>query len=338
MRTVNDIGEFGLIERIQRLLPTSPAVIEGIGDDCAVLRIFDRLMVVSCDQAIEGVHFRTKQVRASDIGWKAAASSLSDIAAMGATPMFALVALACPPETEVPFIEGLYQGIASIMSQYSVSVVGGDTCHGPHIALDITVIGAVRGNRYLRRTGSESGDLLVVSGDLGEARAGLHALEHGHDAPEAIAALYRPNPRILEGQWLCGVPSVHAMLDISDGLFQDAGHLVEVNQLGVNLHREALNVSPTLDAYCTAHGLDPVETILAGGEDYELAFSIKRNDYASVLESFHQEFRTPLRVVGEFTDEWTGVRVDGQESTVHGYDHFHAEPDDASQSTQPDQK
>jgi len=322
MRTLAEIGEFGLIDRLNRLLPTSPAVVQGIGDDCAIVRIFDKLMAVSTDMSIQDVHFRLEYTSADHIGWKAAASSLSDLAAMGATPMFALVSLSCPPEMEVHFIENLYHGISGVLSKYGVIIIGGDTTGGDKLILDVIVIGAIRGNRFLRRSGALDGDVLAVTGTPGIAAAGLHALNHGHDAPHLAARHFQPHPRVPEGHWLCLNDAINSAIDVSDGLFQDAGHLSRASGLGVDIQTSALKPDGELEEYCAVHDLDPIRFMLTGGEDYELLFSITRDQHEETLDAFHQEFRTPVHVIGEFTDAWEGVRINGEEASMDGFTHF----------------
>lgn len=323
MMRLTDIGEFGLIERLARVLPSSPHVLEGIGDDCAAVRLGDRVLLVSTDLSIEEVHFRRSYSEPEDIGWKAAASSLSDIAAMGGSPLFCLASLACPPELEVSFVERVYQGMASVVSRFGATIVGGDTSRtsGP-ITLDVMVVGEARGGRFLRRKGARIGDLLAVTGHMGLSAAGLHAIEHARNAPTLAHIHNHPSPRIPEGQWLAGTTAAHAMLDVSDGLIQDASHLVEANQLGINLYPDRLPVYPPLARYCDEYGLDPTSFMLRGGEDYELLFAIGATESKRMLEEFHREFRTVVTVVGEFTDAWSGVRIDGQEPPEGGFDHF----------------
>jgi thiamine-monophosphate kinase len=323
MRTLGTVGEFGFIERIARILPGSAAVIEGVGDDCAVLRTGDRLLLVSTDLAVEDVHFRSRYCGPEDIGRQAAASGLSDIAAMGGTPLFSLVSLACPVDTELAFIENLYQGMTNLLSRFGAVVVGGDTSRSADgVVIDVVMIGEARGGRYVRRRGAQPGDRVCVTGNLGLSAAGLHAFEHGNNAPALKAAHCNPHPRIPEGQWLCDHDFTHAMIDVSDGLAQDVGHLAEASQLGVDLHAGALPIAPELAAYCERESLDPIHLCLAGGEDYELAFAISEADCEEALHVFHHEFRTKLAVVGEFTDDWPGVRIDGQERAAKGHDHF----------------
>lgn len=323
MTAIRDLGEFGLIKRIASLIPSMPSVVEGIGDDCAALRVGDRTLLVSTDFSLEDVHFNRSYSTPEDIGWKAAASSLSDIAAMGGVPLFGLTTLLCPPDTDVQVIERLYQGLSGAMSRFGAVIVGGDTVRSERrIGIDVIVIGEVRGNRFLRRKGASIGDLLAVTGHIGLSSAGLHALQNGKAAPSLTYIHHHPSSRVPEGQWLADTDAIHAMIDISDGLVQDAGHLAESSQLGLNIFPDRLPVYPPLARYCEEHGLNPVDFMLKGGEDYELLFAMRAEDSEQTLAGFHREFRTVVTIVGEFTDEWTGVRLNGEETTMSGWNHF----------------
>jgi len=323
MRCLSDVGEFGFIERLARMVPSSPFVLEGIGDDCAVLRVSDRMILVSSDLFVEDIHFRREGVAPSDIGWKAAAACLSDIAAMGGAPLYCLTSLACPASERTAFIEDVYQGMLSAMSRFGTVIVGGDTTRSLQgVTIDVIAIGETIGGRYLRRRGAKVGDCIVITGDLGSSAAGLHALTNGIDDKELIHAHMYPSPRILEGQWLCARPEVHAMLDISDGFCQDAAHLSKASMLGLDLFPDRLPVAPALARYCGEHGLDPISLMLTGGEDYELIFAMDAKKSEELLEAFHHEFRVETTVVGTVTDEWTGVRIHGEPQAMTGFDHF----------------
>lgn len=330
MSALREIGEFGLIDRLRRLIPSAPAVLEGIGDDCAVVRTGDRLLLLSCDLFIEDVHFRRRTAQPADIGWKAATSSLSDIAAMGGAPLFCLVGLACPDDCDVALVEGIYAGLTDAAGEAGAVIVGGDTTRSARgIVLDVTVVGEVIHGRYLARRGAQAGDLLVVTGSTGLSAAGLWALEHGHSAPALAQAHFRPHARIAEGQWLAACEAVQAMLDVSDGVAQDAGHLAEAMSLGVDIRLEQVPIDPELDRFCARHKLDPHAFTLAGGEDYELLFALRTDDPERCLDEFQRQFPVPPHIIGRFTGEWQGVRADGQPVVRGGFDHFRrGEPED----------
>jgi thiamine-monophosphate kinase len=323
MTTLGDLGEFGLIDRLSRLLPSAPTVVEGIGDDCAVLRLFDRLMLISCDMVVETIHFRREYATPEDIGWKAATAALSDIAAMGGTPLFVLVALAMPGMCEIHCIEGIYRGLADAVSQVGAVIVGGDTTRTPgYLTIDVTVVGEAIGDRYVARRGARLGDLLCVAGRLGMASAGLHSLEQGEPQPELVRVHNRPTALITQGQWLGACPGVRAMIDVSDGLVQDAGHIAKAANLGVDIDPARIPIDPALEEYCRKAGLDARRFALTGGEDYALAFAIAPGAYEVCLTNFRREFRTEITVVGEFTSAWKGVRVAGHPADRGGFDHF----------------
>lgn len=323
MRQVGELGEFRLIERLARMLPSAPTVIESIGDDCAVVRANDKVLLLTSDLFIEGVHFNRETLHPEEIGWKAAAAAISDIAAMGGSALFSLVSLACPPSTRVSFVEQLYQGMANVFSQYGGVIVGGDMSRASNgITIDVTVVGEVRGSRCLRRRGALPGDLLAITGYPGLSAAGLDAIQRGLHEPELTQRHRWPRPRLREAQWMCQRLEIHAMLDTSDGLVQDATHLAGAADLGVNIERAKLPVSGVLARHCEQTGLDLQHLMLTGGEDYELAFAMGVDNSEATLNALHNEFRTVVTVVGQFTDEWAGVRVDGEPHPGGGYDHF----------------
>lgn len=324
MPNVGDLGEFGLIARIRKCLPVAANVIEGIGDDCAVVRIGDTLALLSCDLLIEHVHFRRGTASPEDIGWKAAAAAFSDIAAMGGTPLFGLVSFACSADTDAAYVEDLYRGLSHAAAQAGAVIVGGDTAKtSDALVIDVSVIGHVSEGRYLTRNGAQPGDVLAITGDVGRSAAGLHALEHANEAPSLISAHRRPRPRYHEARWLCRQAAVRAMIDISDGLAQDAGHLTETARIGVDLDPARLVPAPDLERYCRAQGIDAAPFMLAGGEDYELACAIAPEAFADIAAAFSQTFDTALTLAGHFTDKWTGPRIEGEPLAKTGFDHFH---------------
>ncbi|MCL4219022.1 MAG: hypothetical protein KJ052_18730 [Candidatus Hydrogenedentes bacterium] len=161
-----------------------------------------------------------------------------------------------------------------------------------------------------------------MTGNPGESAAGFHALDNGVDAPALAQAHLHSMPRVMEGQWLASNDAVRAMMDVSDGVFQDAGHLAKAGGLGINMFRDALPVSDALREYSESSGMDATRFLLGGGEDFELLFALNANSGDRILEDFHHEFQTPLTVIGEFTENWKGVRLDGEEVEIQGWDHF----------------
>ncbi len=325
MSTLRDIGESGFIDRIANLLSASPEVIESVGDDCAVLRVGDRTLLVTCDLSIENVHFRRGAAAPEDIGWKAAAAALSDIAAMGGVPQFALTSVAAPAEMDADELEGIYRGMVDAARHCGAMIVGGDVTRSPDgLVLDVMVIGEAPEGRYTLRSGAKSGDMFAVTGWPGRSAAGLEALEKNIDAPALIRAHCRPEPRIREGQWLCARDDVRAMIDVSDGVIQDAGRLCARSGLGVAMTSASVAVDPELVALCSETGKSIQDYVFTGGEAYELAFAIDPATCGATLAAFREEFGLPVIFLGEFGDTFEGVLIDGEAPADTGYDHFSA--------------
>lgn len=323
MTTLHDVGEFGFIDRITAHLRSRPDVLIGPGDDCAVVRAGDRVLLITCDLAMEDVHFRRGIVAAEELGWKAAAAGLSDIAAMGGAPLFLVTSLAAPSATDVHELEAFCGGMAAVAGQAGAAIIGGDvTRSSDGIVADVMAIGEAPGGKYLLRNGAKPGDMFAVTGWPGRAAAGLEAQERGVDAPELIRALYHPEPRVLEGQWLAQHDAVHAMIDVSDGVVQDAGHLCERSGLGLAMTSASVAVDPLLADFCARSDKSLQDYVFTGGEAYELAFAIDQNAFADVLNAFRNEFKLPVTVLGQFTDEFEGVLIDDARPADIGYEHF----------------
>jgi thiamine-monophosphate kinase len=326
-RTVASLGEFALIDRLARLVPrTGPGVIVGIGDDAAVLRLSGDLLA-TCDIQIEGVHFTRDLSGPADIGWKALAVNLSDIAAMGGSPRYALISLALPRETEVQVLDGIYAGLGEIASAHGVVVVGGNVSRiaGP-LVIDVTLLGDVR--RPLTRAGAKPGDGVWVTGHVGKAAAGLYLLRHPHDAVEdgdaLVRAYRRPSPRVEVGRALAGESRVTAVIDTSDGTASDLLHLAAASRIGVRLDSARLPLPRGLAAAARAAGQDPLEWALAGGEDYELLFTAAPEFDPATLA---RATGVPITRIGEVLEEaggrWISDRGGNRTPLVPaGWDHL----------------
>ncbi len=324
MTRLERLGEFGLIELLTRDMPADGSVSTGIGDDCAVVRVGKQTLLFSCDAFIENIHFRRKWASPEDIGYKAAAAALSDIGAMGGAPRYMLVTLACDRHTDTDYLEQLYKGIKAITNAERVSVIGGDTTGSPGgIMISITVIGKAMG-APICRSGAQPGDLVVVTGHPGCAVLGLHALEHGDaEAPEnLINAHLRPRPKLREGMFLGDNNCVNAMIDISDGLVQDLGHIARQSEVSINIETNKIPLLPEQRNYARERGLSVLDAALSGGEDYELAFTLSRA-HARILTEFTMQFVLPLTIIGSVSKGPALVTVDGAAYSHTGYDHFH---------------
>ena len=332
---LTQLGERGLIRLIRASLGTvDPAVTVGIGDDCAILSPTPGTrLLATTDLLIEGIHFRRRYAEPADIGWKALARNLSDIAAMGGTPRFALVALACPPETEVEEIEALYAGIRAAAAPHAVSIVGGDTSASPQgLIVNVTLLGEAAGRPCLR-SGAIPGDLLAVTGSLGLSAAGLALLEAppAPDLPpevvgEVSRAHLRPLARVAEGIFLGHADGVHAMIDCSDGLVTDLGHLVTESGVGARVRLDQLPIPPAVGRVARLTRRDPLEFATTGGEDYELLLSLAPAAFPELVSGLKRATGTELTVIGEILASEAGVRfLDAQGQPValaEGFEHF----------------
>ena len=273
------LGEFELIERLRSMVPGGGAgVVLGIGDDTAILRA-GTTVLATCDVQVEGVHFTRETCAPADVGWRALAVNLSDVAAMGGVPRHALVSLLIPPSAGSAAIEELYVGMAELARLHGVAVVGGNVSStaGP-LAVDVTVLGETE--HPVRRRGARPGDGVWITGSAGKAAAGRFLLEHpGVVAPDRgvlEAAYRRPVPRVAAGQALGALATsglVTAMVDTSDGTASDLLHLADASEVGVRLEAAAVPMPRGLADAARAAGLSPDAWTLGGGEDYELLFT-----------------------------------------------------------------
>ncbi len=332
-KTIGETGEFQWISELRhRIEGGSPAVLDGIGDDAAVLEVSDRLLIATCDIQIDGIHFSREWFAPEDIGAKVAAVNLSDIAAMGGEPRFALVSLATPPDIEVPFLHRIYEGMRAKLREFGAEIVGGNTAALPErLAIDMSLMGEVERDRVLRRRGAAPGDVLCVTGALGASRAGLMILSDGvsvkaSDRAASLLAHRTPTPRIPEGRALSALRRVTACLDVSDGLVGDARHLAEQSDVGVVIHENRVPVAESAVAVARAARLDARELALFGGEDFELLFTVSKGDMADVSAALQQTTGTPATPIGEVIVgagevllERDGVR---RVATRSGFEHF----------------
>jgi thiamine-monophosphate kinase len=303
---VSELGEFGLIDLLAKIAdrtrdnqsPTWQNLIIGIGDDAAAWRGDASIQMVTVDSFIQDVHFSLDITPWQEVGWKALAVNLSDIAAMGGVPRYAVVSLALPDDTEVDNVTALYQGMTKLAQEFGVAIVGGDTSRAPQVALNITVLGSTqnKSGSMLTRSGAKSGDRVAVTGYLGAASAGLEMLSgklRFDDEASAYLkqAFLHPYPRISEGQLLLE-QGVRAAIDISDGLVSDLGHICQASQLGARLKVDSVPVDPAVRA---RFGNRALELALSGGEDYELLFTAS----AGVIGKIRKIAKCPITVIGD---------------------------------------
>jgi len=266
--------EFERIEQFRRRLQaTSADVVLGIGDDAALLAPSDRAQALSVDAQVEGVHFDRALLSCADLGHRALASSVSDLAAMGARPRVALVALIAPAAIPEDELYAIADGLASAQHEYGCVVAGGNMAAGDRLSITTTVVGDAP-PAPLTRGGAHPGDALFVTGALGAAALGLQLLRAGRGelAPACVERWRRLVARVREGAELAGTAS--AAIDVSDGLLQDLGHLAAASGLGFEVELPRLPLAAELEPACRLLGVDPNALALAGGEDYELLFTV----------------------------------------------------------------
>ncbi|HEY5626534.1 MAG TPA: thiamine-phosphate kinase [Nitrospira sp.] len=282
------IHEFDLIRKVSRRHGAgSPSILRGIGDDAAAIAPPKRRhQLFTTDLLAEGVHFDRLTAQWPDIGFRAAAANLSDIAAMGGTPEYLLVALAIPRHGTVKQVQQLYEGIMAACKPYKVRLIGGDTsASAGKWFIGITLIGSVQPGRTLYRSGARIGDALYVTGTIGDSLAGLKLLQRSRPVPSGkslqprhreflMRRHLRPTARIAEGQWLSTHKWATSAIDLSDGLSGDLRHICEESHVGAEIQLAALPLSPACRTYATATRQNPTALALAGGEDYELLFTV----------------------------------------------------------------
>jgi thiamine-monophosphate kinase len=332
-------GEDTLVRAIRGLMGATveAGVRVGIGDDCAILEPRSgRALLATTDLLVEDVHFRRRWAEPADIGWKAIAVNLSDIAAMGGRPCWALVALALPAGTSPEEVEAFYEGALSLARPHDVEIVGGDTsASASGWIVNVTLLGDVVAP-CLRST-ARPGDVVAVTGALGRSAAGLAVLERraapsGAEADALAAATeahLRPRPRVREGQWLAAAGGVTAMMDLSDGLGIDLPRLLAESRVGATVDVDRVPVDAPTRAVAEALGHDPVAWATGGGEDYELLLTCEPSALERLQRGLSEDFGARLTPIGEITDgggsaRWTSG---GREVTVaRGFEHFAGRP------------
>jgi thiamine-monophosphate kinase len=310
-RTVADMGEFGLIDAVQANFHQGSDVVVGPGDDAAVLTVLSGQVVVSTDLLVENRHFRRDWSSAEDIGHKAAAANLSDINAMGGTATGMVLGIGVPGTLAMGWVDELARGVAEEVAITGTSVLGGDVTSSEDILLAVTVLGSCPDGTVLR-SGARPGDVLAVCGRVGWSAAGYHVLGRGFRSPRVVVEAHRrPQPPYTAGPQAARLGAT-AMIDLSDGLLADVGHIAEASGVAVDVRAGAFDLAEPLRAVGSALGVDPVRYVLTGGEDYALAATFPAD------VDLPQEW-TVVGAVGE----GSGVTVDGEVyDAALGYQHF----------------
>jgi thiamine-monophosphate kinase len=348
--TIDKLGEFGLIDRIRAALPAhGPRVLTGIGDDVAVLeaaggagggeggaagRRPDTVWLATCDVLVEGSHFIRSRIPPKKLGRKSLAVNLSDVASAGGTPRFALVSLGLPPDLEVEFIDGLYEGLREEGSRHGVDIVGGNISRSRlGMFIDVFLLGDAPRDNVVLRSGARPGDRILVTGRVGDAAAGVAllldpALKAAEPyASEAVERQFAPTPRVREGALIGALHQASAMIDVSDGIAGDLGHICERSGVSARLVAERLPAARENRALSlTARGSE-WHFALRGGEDYELLLTVAPARAEELAGRITAETGTPVSIIGEVLppDQPAELVLPGGEVVPlggAGWDHF----------------
>jgi len=328
---LKDLGEFGFIDRIRPDTLVRPeGVIRGIGDDCAVCRpTRGQVTLLTTDMLVEDVHFQRDASSPYRLGRKCIAVNLSDIAAMGGTPKEALVSIAIPDTVPLEYLDAIYEGMKSMAREFDVNLLGGDTTSAPlHLVINVALVGEAPEREVLYRSGAEPGDVIFLTGPVGDSAAGLDLIlsnrsREGQDA--LLQAHFDPHPHVKAGRIIAGQKVAHSLIDVSDGLAGDLGHVCAESKVGAILEEDHIPTTERFRAYCERFQVDPWRLTLHVGEDYVLLGTVPEasaGTIAAALKSGGCPFLPIGRIVAE-----PGIRLlsrDGSARQIHpsGWDHF----------------
>jgi len=329
-RTVADLGERALVERITARLPMPRWVVVGPGDDAAVVEPErGTLDVLTTDVQVEGVHFDRRFVPPDAVGYRALAVNLSDLAAMGARPRTALLSLVLPDGLEVAEVDGMLDGLLSLAGEHGMAVIGGNIARSPGpLVVDVTATGSVKRRRALTRGGARPGDEVWVTGTIGDAMVGLQQLRGGTTPARGgpcETRYLRPAPRVRIGGLLSRARAATACMDLSDGLADSVRQVAAASGVGIVLDTAALPIRDEVRQWHTTEGRDAVGAALAGGDDYELLFTV-RPAHRGRLRLVRRQFGNdvPVTKIGVVTKERRLVlrSTGGDEAVPAGFEHF----------------
>lgn len=331
---ISQVGEFGLINLLNKAMINSPTgVVAGIGDDAAVLKVSgDQWQLFTTDMLVEGIHFRLDWASYFDVGWKALAVNISDIAAMGGKPTHGVISLGIPAETRVEDMEELYRGLRAVARRFGVNLVGGDTVKCPErLVINVALLGEVAAGKAILRSGARPGDIIYTTGTLGTAAAGLHILLNGGNYPDPIKetvlrAHLRPEPRVQAGTLLSSLPGVTALDDNSDGLAAELREIGRASGVGCLIWEKALPVAAEVQQLAALTGADILDWVMNGGEDFELVFTVQPA-YRKQVEAALTKAAVDFAAIGVITSAREGLimeRVNGTREAMGqtGYNHF----------------
>lgn len=301
---IKDLGEIGLIRRVAANARTDSSVVKGIGDDTAVIKwTRNKYLLFTCDMLVEDVHFRRRLATPFQIGWKALARNISDIAAMGGVPKYALVSIGLDPDLAVSFADGIFEGMNTLAKKFKINLVGGDTVRSKRIVIDVSLIGEVEKDCLALRGGAKEGDAIFVTGFLGGSIKGKH-LDF--------------MPRLNEARKLVKNFKINSMIDISDGLLLDLSRVLDASSVGALIYEDLIPLSKDASSF---------ESAVTDGEDFELLFTMPHKEAERLIRHNVSQFDVPMSLIGEVTSKKRGYRLigrDWREKKIgkKGYVHF----------------
>ncbi|MDZ4165977.1 MAG: thiamine-phosphate kinase [Smithellaceae bacterium] len=327
------IGEFGFIARFSPpFLKDLASGSMGIGDDCAVIPWQEGAsLLVTTDMLVEDIHFLRKRIPPRDLGYKSLAVNLSDIAAMGGAANSAYLSLGIPPDVEVEWLDEFFIGLRELADKWEVRLLGGDTTRSPGpLIINLAVLGRAENRRLKYRSSARVGDIIAVTGLLGDSAAGLMILLEDRELDEDAAFLlnchHRPSPGLAEGVWLADWEEVHAMMDVSDGIDSDLQRIMERSRCGARVILDDLPLSDLLRQSALRYGWKALELAAAGGEDYCLLTTIAPEAFSGIQDNFQERFGKPLYRIGVVTEKEEGLcyLLSGKPSVLSktGFNHF----------------
>ena len=332
---LKELGEFGLLKKLSgQFKSTHPRVIKGIGDDTSVtVQDETKYLLCTTDTLVEDIHFSLKHTSSYNLGKKAVSISLSDIAAMGGAPTFLLTSIILPASTPVDFINLLYKGIKERADEFAVALVGGNTSASPEkIVITTIMLGEVPKDQVIFRKGASAGDVVYVTGRLGDSSLGLKIWKEKDDKiitdpflKDAMLAHIDPFPRVREGRKLAEKKLATSMIDISDGLISDLRHITEESMVGAKIWLDKIPISTALKRWLVDHPAD-ITLSLSGGEDYELLFTAPQAN-THMIENLAKELGIPITQIGEIVPQEYGISVLDDKGGVfqppsNGFEHW----------------
>lgn len=324
---LSDLGEFGLIAEIKEQFVnfSVPTDVEGIGDDCAVIPKDEKFSyVITTDMLVEGKHFLTNKISAFELGYKSLAVNISDVAAMGAAPKFSLLSLGVSKESDAEWCRDFIKGYHSLSAQYGVLLLGGDTTAAEtgHMTISVTVLGEIENRNIKRRSSAQKGDIIAVSGHLGDSALALQLMMQGETpCNELLKKHNMPSAQVVEGIWFGAQEEVHAMMDISDGVSSDIEHICRLSSCGAKIYTNAIPYSDIFNKICSERHFDKLALSLSGGEDYVLLLTID----GAKFEEFKQRYSGIIYPLGEITDSGKVEYIGSDDQKIEqkrGFRHF----------------